>query len=655
MEALQKGLKIIGSRLNSDTRNPYNEDDEISIWPSDNSSRTLIQLRSGDAFIVSNAVFSLELRQKASEEEPTNIIDLGSESGSDRGNLGDDRQTMPVNDSAENQDPNSTDVFTSVDPGLIPATAKNKQIEGIQDGSVDDASEDVPPVAIVSESRLRNDINPQSNKLTPLTHDKQSCTLDVHHEAASIFGHIRHDSHYDDSRTIRATTQMEGNDGNHQCGPVQHVSVPPKSTSLFKDIAQGEVEDNTQDSTWIRVDDLLEKAALHNDTLSSQAARCCNEDAEDAVNSAEHTISGLFDDATLCTEQSNGKNINPSVPLRHSNQFNNVAPHDHQQKEEGVKSSLEPGVKTSNLMDDESTLMDVEYKTCTGSREESSESTIVVQPRVMNGNSRFHVEMPSKVSSASNPRSPTSSSYSDLASSSYGVSSGIDSTVEIRSIKVLFGSSTTVDTMPSIMKILRSLGVRKVDTTNDCDYLCLGTGSIKTTTNLVAAVALGKLVINDKWALSSAKAKKLLDPHDFIAQDRSLETKLGISLAEAIERGRLGHKPFDGYKVFFTAVIKKDLGKALTDLKQIATNGGASIEARLPGSKDQLLSIIISSTDDPQLAKLTANGWRCFTKDLITMTVLRSALDLNSTEFVVGGENSTAGGHGQARGKKRKS
>ncbi|MCJ1431024.1 hypothetical protein MMC27_000374 [Xylographa pallens] len=656
LEALRKGLKIIGSPDNSDSRNYDNEDDKILIWPSDSSSRSRIQLRSGDAFLVSNVVFSLELCQKASEKEPTNIVDLGSESGSYHGNLADDRQIMPVNDSSGNQDPNSRDVFTRVDSGLLPATAKNEQAKGTQDGSVDAVTEDVLPVVGVLESKLPNVKNPKNNQLKRFTHDNRSSTLEVYQEAASIFGHIRHDGHYDAARTVRATTRLEGNDDDHQRGPVQHVPVSPKSTSpLFKDIAQGEVEDNTQDSTFIRADDLLERAGMHNDAASSPAGRCGIEDAEDSVNGGDHIIPRVFDATTMPTEQSNEVNTNPSPSLQHSNQVNNVSPHDHQQKDENVKSSLELGVKTSNLMDDESMLMDVEHNNYTGGGEEGSESTIVVQPRVVNGNSRCYMEIPSKVSSVSNPKSPSSSSYSGLARSSYEGSSGIDGTGGIGSIKVLLESSTAVDTMPSVMKMLRSLGVRKVDLANDCDYLCIGTGSIRTTTNLVVAVALGKLVINDKWAFSSAKAKELLDPHDFVAKDRSLESKLGISLTEAIERGGIGNKPFDGYKVFFTSVMRKDLGKALGDLKGIASHGGASIEARLPGSKDQLLSIIISSIDDPQLAKLTADGWRCFTKDIITMTVLRSALDLNSTEFVIGGENSTAGGQGPARGKKRKS
>ncbi|MCJ1383381.1 hypothetical protein MMC17_006494 [Xylographa soralifera] len=655
LEALQKGLKIISFPFKSDTQGRDTEGHESPIRHSYDSSRFLIQLRSGDSFLVSNVVFSLELWQKPSEKKPTDIIDLGSEKGLDPGNLADDRLLMPANDSSGNRNSKPRDVFTSVDPGLMPATAKNEQTESTHDGSVDAVREDVLPVAVVSEPRLPNSISLNNNELKPFTHDSQSSTLEVQREAVSIFGHIRRDSHYDDSTTVGATTRIVENDDDQHRGPVQHAPVTPKSTlSLFKDIAHEEVEDHTQDSTSIRVEDLLERAGLQYDTASSPAGRCGNGDVEDSFNSGENTIAGVFDGTTRYTEQSNERTTNTSSPTQHSNQISNLNPYDHQQKEENFKSSLEPGVRTSNLMDDENTLIDVEHEIYTGG-DESSESTIVVQPRVISGNSRIYAEMPSEVSSTSNPKSSTSSSFPNRARSFHGSSAGIDATVGMDSIKVQFGSSTNVDTMSGVMKSLRSLGMRKADSTNDCDYLCVGAGSIKMTMNLVVAVALGKLVINDKWAFSSANAKKLLDPHDFIAKDRSLETKLGISLSEAIERGRVGHKPLDGYKVFFTPVVKKDLGKALGDLKGIATYGGATIESRLPASKDQPLSIVISSSGDPQLSKLTADGWRCFTKDIITLTVLRSALDLNSTEFVVGGENSSVGSQGQARGKKRKS
>ncbi|MCJ1318145.1 hypothetical protein MMC15_003472, partial [Xylographa vitiligo] len=346
---------------------------------------------------------------------------------------------MSPDDSSEKQNFKPRDVFSSVDPHLIHATEKNERTESINNGSFHAVIEDVLPVAV-----------------------GQSSTLEIHRKEATIFGHIRRDSH-EDSTGFVATTRMEEDDDDDQRGPTHDAPVIPKSTlPLFKDMAQGEVEDHTQDSTSIRVDDRLGRAGLQRDTSSSPAGRCGNQDAEDAeksVNSGKHTITRGFDRTTCYNEQSNETNTITSPPPRQSNQANNVKSHDNQQREEKLQSSLELGVETSNLMDDESTLMDVGHETHTGGQE-SSESTIVVQPRPMK-NSAIDTEILNRSSSASNsgnPKASTSSSFAGIVRSSYGSSSGTDGAVNIGTINVQFGSSTTVDTIPSIMKILRSLG-----------------------------------------------------------------------------------------------------------------------------------------------------------------------------------------------------
>ena len=406
---------------------------------------------------------------------------------------------MSPDGSSEKQHFKPRDVFSSVDPHLIHATVKNERTESINNDSFHAVIEDVLPVAVGSESRGPNGISPKNNQLQPFTHDSQSSILEIHRKEATMFGHIRRE----DSTSFVATTRMEEDDDDDQRGPTHDAPVIPKSTlPLFKDMAQGEVEDHTQDSTSIRVDDRLGRAGLQRDTSSSPAGRCGNQDAEDAekfVNSGKHTITRGFDRTTCYNEQSNETNTITSPPPRQSNQANNVKSHDNQQREEKLQSSLELGVETSNLMDDESTLMDVGHETHTGDQE-SSESTIVVQPRPMK-NSAIDTEILNRSSSASNsgnPKASTSSSFAGIVRSSYGSSSGTDGAVNIGTINVQFGSSTTVDTIPSIMKILRSLGVRKVDTTNDCDYLCVGARPIRTTTNLVVAIALGRPVVNDR-------------------------------------------------------------------------------------------------------------------------------------------------------------
>ncbi|MCJ1402938.1 hypothetical protein MMC11_006159 [Xylographa trunciseda] len=655
LEALQKGLKIIDIPLKFDSQDQDNENGEIRIWPSDTSSRSRIQLRSEDSFVVSNVLFQLKLRRNTSQREPTNIVDLGSEPGLDDSDLAGEVVAMPVNGSSKTSDPDAGDAFAHTKPALLSLTIKKEENDCAQEGNIDDATEDLLPDAVASEPTLPGVLNPENHDLKLFVHDSQSSTLGNHHEAVSIFGHIRSDGEHRGSEIDRTTTRMDANDDTHLHDPEQDVSMIQEPTvSYFKNIAQGELEKDTQDSTSIRVDDLLERAGLRLDTDLSSGIGNRNEEAESHVDNEEHTNAEMTEGTTKYTEQSSETSTNNLPPPHPSNQIDNMLTPHRQQNQQSSKSSPGMDLETAILTTDGSKR---EHVTRDGSQE-GSKDTIVVQPQPMNVKSGPNGQTRSKVSSATNTDLPNNSSFSSTTRSSNKSDTVIDGIISSNSVNVLFGSSTNVDTMPSVMKLLKSLGVRKVHTIDDCDYLCIGAGAIKKTVNLVIAVASGKLVISDKWALNSAETKTLLNPYDFIAKDCSLEGKLGVSLSEAIERGRVQHKPLKGYKLFFTPVIKKELGKALGDLKGIAIHGGATIEVRLPGPQEQLLSIVITSADDPQLAELTADGWRCFKKDIITMTVLRSALDIESHEFVIGGENSGVGGqgHGQgpARGRKRK-
>jgi hypothetical protein len=79
------------------------------------------------------------------------------------------------------------------------------------------------------------------------------------------------------------------------------------------------------------------------------------------------------------------------------------------------------------------------------------------------------------------------------------------------------------------------------------------------------------------------------------------------------------------------------------------------VQSRHPTAKDRIgKALIISLPDDPQLSTLSKDGWTCYTKDLVTMSVLRSALDLESDEFVIGQElKSTPPPKAQSKKRKR--
>jgi hypothetical protein len=222
--------------------------------------------------------------------------------------------------------------------------------------------------------------------------------------------------------------------------------------------------------------------------------------------------------------------------------------------------------------------------------------------------------------------------------------------------KVMFASSTNVDSMDAIMKTLRKSGLHQVQAVKDCDILCVGKGPLKKTSNVIIAISSGKPIVSEAWALDSAKQKKLLAPIQYLASNSCEESGWGIKLEEALERGEKALKPLDGYTILISPALKKQLGKSFEDIKLIATHGGASsVQSRHPTAKDRIgKALIISLPDDPQLSTLSKDGWTCYTKDLVTMSVLRSALDLESDEFVIGQElKSTPPPKAQSKKRKR--
>ena len=207
-------------------------------------------------------------------------------------------------------------------------------------------------------------------------------------------------------------------------------------------------------------------------------------------------------------------------------------------------------------------------------------------------------------------------------------------------LSIFFTSSTEVDESIIMMRKLTKAGMRKVDSVADCDYICVGKDAeLKKTSHLILAVSSGKAAITDDWARESAKGKKLLDPLKFLAGDPMREVQWGVTLTEAVERGKEGRKPLTGTTILFTTFMRNDLGsKNFEELKRIAMHGGARcVQARAPRpGDDKEATIILSSLKDPALDKWLRAGWRCYSKDLITMTVLRGEVDLYSAEFALG-------------------
>lgn len=207
-------------------------------------------------------------------------------------------------------------------------------------------------------------------------------------------------------------------------------------------------------------------------------------------------------------------------------------------------------------------------------------------------------------------------------------------------IRILFSSGTAIGNSNTFKKFLKERGVKIVQHIKDATCLCVGKGELKKTTKLIMAVLKGVEIIREDWVTESARLKELQALEPSIAKDPPREHAWGIILEEAVERGRQGVKVFQGWNIIITPSAKKDLGKTnFSDFKDIAIAAGATDvrSSLLKPEEDQSTStIIVGTSGDTSLPALSNRP--CYTKDIISLSVLRGNLDIGSDEFLIHSE-----------------
>ena len=91
------------------------------------------------------------------------------------------------------------------------------------------------------------------------------------------------------------------------------------------------------------------------------------------------------------------------------------------------------------------------------------------------------------------------------------------------------------------------------------------------------------------------------------------------------------------WTVIFTAPAKKEVGKSdFSDLKEIATFAGAkSVSGALPkkGPEEVPSALVIDTQEDAGVSAL--QNWKNFTRDVISLGVLRGILNTDSEAFLI--------------------
>ena len=237
--------------------------------------------------------------------------------------------------------------------------------------------------------------------------------------------------------------------------------------------------------------------------------------------------------------------------------------------------------------------------------------------------------------SPSNSVEPNSSMRSTRSTAREGPS---NSSLSDAAIRIVFASSSTAGESKSFMKFLSSKGVKKVKSVHECTVLCVGK-ELKKTSKVILAVLLGKDIVTDSWVTDSVKGNDLLSIVPYLARDPKTEADWGISLEQAIYRGKKGLKALQDYTIHFTPSAKKELGKnGFDEVKEIVKCAGAkSVSSTLPkkSPEEAPSTIVVATPDGKELADLHKLGWRAYVKDIISLSVLRGKLDLESDEFLI--------------------
>ncbi|KAI9708207.1 MAG: hypothetical protein M1820_004161 [Bogoriella megaspora] len=206
--------------------------------------------------------------------------------------------------------------------------------------------------------------------------------------------------------------------------------------------------------------------------------------------------------------------------------------------------------------------------------------------------------------------------------------------------KVVFSSNSKFLNDTNFKNFLRRQGGSVGQSmTEKCDLLCIGRGEVRKSVSLLMAIALGKPIVDDNWGTKSVKAGYLLEPTDFTPSDPPREKDWGFNMADAVGKPR--NELFANKTIYFTPALKKEYGpsgcKEMEDILKAC--GAPSGILTCPGKDleddDSVIPLVVADRKDTDATFLHNAGRACYHKNLISISVLRGTLDLESEEFRV--------------------
>lgn len=174
---------------------------------------------------------------------------------------------------------------------------------------------------------------------------------------------------------------------------------------------------------------------------------------------------------------------------------------------------------------------------------------------------------------------------------------------------------------------------------------------------LLQSIALGIPIVCDKWLIDSAKAGHFLPLRPYIPSAPAQEKEWNFSIAQIWNQPQ--NTLFQRYIIYFTPALKGTYAQ-FAEIEEVCKAVGARrvvVGKKAAGGKevDAQDTILLAKEDgDEDAVALVESGKTCFSKDFLTNSILRGAVDLESDEFKIKA-GPTASEQPKRKGRPRKS
>jgi hypothetical protein len=163
-------------------------------------------------------------------------------------------------------------------------------------------------------------------------------------------------------------------------------------------------------------------------------------------------------------------------------------------------------------------------------------------------------------------------------------------------------------------------------------------GDLHKTSKLLQAIASGTPIVTDKWLTDSAKAGHFLSVDAYRPSAPKQEKEWRFKLEDVIGQPQT---PFEGYTIHFTTSAHA-LYKPFTEIEQVCKAAGADKVTKKKMDKSGKVIVLAVEGEDKEAEKLMQDGITCYSRHLLSLSIIRGTLDLDSDEFKI-----TAGPDGE--------